>query len=209
MATPTRSFVAVPNSGASKLAVAQYTDGADIKNDEVDVLGEQHLPTYIFSTGAISLATALSHPIAVMCGASLRVRVRRLLGYQMAAATAAAMMEWQIIRLTSAGTGGGAITSVPIEAGDSASGATGMTLPTAKGAEAAIATWRGAAYMFQTIGASTPFPQPCIDVDFDKMFRSKGMVIDAGITLGFAFKNITAIAAATMIFDVIVSESSY
>jgi hypothetical protein len=201
-----RSHVLVPSTGTIKLATYQYTDGANIKDDELVALGEQHLPTYSV-VGAPSTATANSHLVQIMAGASNRVRIRRIEYYLNTLATTAAFGVVSLFRLTTAGTGGGAVTPSAFDPADSGSGATAMTLPTVKGTEGAQ-IWTGAAYFMQTAGASTPLVQPILVWDFDRL-HSKPITIAAGTTNGVAIKQETAIAGAIARISVIFDESPY
>jgi hypothetical protein len=90
---------------------------------------------------------------------------------------------------------------------EAASGATAMTLPTVKGTEG-VNVALAAPYMIQTLGASTPFANPIVTWDFDRM-RTKPPIIAAGVANGFAIKNVTAIAAATVTVMVWIDETNF
>lgn len=143
-----------------------------------------------------------------MAGSSNRVRVRRIEVAQMVNATTAAMCQWAVYRLTTAGTGGTSITPQLLDPSDSPVSATAMTLPTAKGTEGAL-LWSGATAMYQTISATPAnYPQPFIILDFDGN-RRKPIHIAAGTSNGIALKNITAIANATVIVTAWFTETSF
>lgn len=198
-----------PDSTGKKVHTFNRTIGANSVEDEVNLLGENYLASYtIPSNGFVSAATANSHLLQVMAGASLKVRVRKIEIYQSAMATAAAIMQVQILRLTTAGTGGTATGTAVLDPADAASGATSITLPGVKGAENAQPIWQGTAYLMQTIGASAPQVDPILTIDFDRL-RSKPFIIAAGITNGFCVKNLTAHAAATLAIMVYIDESNF
>lgn len=109
------------------------TIGANTVEDEVTILGEPYLATYSATAQNVSLATADSHVIQLMAGASLIVRVHRIVLASVGGT--AGNVRLTLLRLTAAGSGGTVITARPYDTADSASGATAMTLPTTKGTE--------------------------------------------------------------------------
>lgn len=201
------SFVNVTEGAGKKLHTNQRTIGANTVEDEVIVVGEQYLATYVMTHGPTSVATALSHPSQLMAGASLKLRVRRIRVWQQVAATTAALPIFELLRLSTAGTGGTAVTPNPLEAADGACGATGMTLPTAKGTEGARLAI-ASPYLIQTIGASTPFYQPVIEWDFDRL-RTKAIIVPAGTTNGLALKATTGTAGASVLVEWLFDEANF
>ena len=204
------SIVAVTEGAGKKLHTFSRTIGANTVEDEVVIVGEQYLASYAIATGSgIVTATAASHIFQLMAGGSLRVHLRRLLVYQVAAATAAGFYDFLILRLTTAGTGGTALTVNPMDPADAAAGCTAMTLPTAKGTEAA-GVWRGSIYLTQTIGASLAGSVPALvaDINFDQL-RIKPPIIAAGAANGFCFKNTAAIAGASLVATAYVTEANF
>jgi hypothetical protein len=203
------SLVQVTEGVGKKLHTFARTIGANTVEDEVVLLGENYLAGYTVSHANASalLTTANSHLLQIMAGASLKVRIRRIEMYQHGLATTASFTAMQLFRLTTAGTGGTAFTPAPLDPGDAASGATAMTLPAVKGTEAA-AVAGGSAYLVQTAGASTAFPQPILVWDFDRP-RTKPLIIAAGAANGIAVKNIGAIANASVSFMVWLDETNF
>jgi hypothetical protein len=196
-----------PGSGA-KIHSFDRTIGANTVQEEVIVFGEQYLADYTVATiTPVSTATANSHILQIMAGASNRLRIRRIEVYQMGLATTAAKCQWALYKLTTAGTGGGAITPQLTDPADAAAGATAMTLPTAKGTEGAL-LWSGASAMTQTVGATPNQLDPLFVIDFDAL-RRKPAHVASGTSNGVALKNITAIAAATVIVTAFFDESSF
>lgn len=205
-----RTFVLVPSAGTVKLAGNSYTDGADVKVDEVTVLGEQHLPTYAAVPTALSnIGTANKHLAQLMAGVSLNVYVRWIGVYQFAGAAAAQLTEMRLLRLTTAGTTGAAGAVNPLDTTAAAAGATFMTMPTVLGTEGAVLSW----FYWGSIAASAAFPiadgslvwqwPPRDDP------RAQSIRIPAGTTNGIAIKNVTAIATATFAVNMLVSEAPY
>jgi hypothetical protein len=202
------SIIQVTSAGATKLHTFNRTIGANSVEDEVVLTGENYLASYTITTGNnLSTATAAAHLLQIMAGASLKVRVRRIEIWQTVAATTAATMPLSLIRLTSAGTGGTVANPVPLDTTDSASGATGMTIPTVKGAES-VTIISAQPYMIQTIGASTNITGPLVVWDFDRP-RSKPLILQAGATIGIAVSNRAAVAAAQVLIVAFIDESNF
>ena len=203
------SIVQVTEGSGKKLQTFQRTIGANSVEDEVVLQGENYLASYIVATiGApSSTATANSHLLQIMAGASLKVRIRRIEMHQSAMATAAALMQVSLYRLTTAGTGGTAHGVGALDSTDAAAGLSPMTLPTVKGTENVL-LGNATPYMMQTLGASTPLANPVLVWDFDRP-RSKPLIIAAGAANGIAVKNLTAVAAGTVFFMVWADESNF
>lgn len=208
----TASSLQVTPGNGLRLATNSYTEGAVTVHDQKLILGEQLLPTYTVvtgpTTGPVSAATLDAHLLQIMAGASLRVRIRRIELYQTGLATTATLGQIQIVRLTTAGTGGGSTGAPsPLDTAFAAAGATAQTLPTAKGTEGAFI--HGATvYWMQTAGASAERTSPMLVIDFDRP-RSLPLVISAGTSNGIAIKNASAIAGATVNIVVWLDESSF
>lgn len=200
------SIINVTEGSGKKLHTFNRTIGANSVEDEVMLLGEQYLASY-YIVGSAATTTANSHLLQVMAGASLKVRIRRVEISQYALATTAAIMDLALVRLTTAGTGGSAVTPSALDTSDSSSGATAMQLPTAKGTEGAF-VGGGNAYLMQTAGASTPQVQPLWVWEFDRP-RSKSLIIAAGTANGIAVKNLTAHAAGGVRINVWFDESNF
>jgi hypothetical protein len=201
------NFVNVTEGSGKKLHTFNRTIGANDVHDELVLQAEPYLAGYIVFTGAVSTATANSHLIQVMAGASLKVRIRRIEVFQYAMATTAALVDMRVVRLSSAGTGGTALTTRAMETTDSASGATAMSLPTAKGTEVNDMIF-ARPYFMQTIGASTPLVTPAVVWDFDRP-RTKPLILQAGATIGIAVKCVDATAGASAVVNVWFDETNF
>ena len=201
------NFVNVTEGSGKKLHTFNRTIGANDVHDEGVFLAEQYLASYgVSQTTAISTATANSHLLQIMAGASLKVRVRRIeIGLQ-TLATSAALADIAIYRLTTAGTGGTAWTPAPLDPSDPAAGATAMSLPTVKGTEAAQ-LYRQAAPFTQTITATPALINPFWV--WEAGIRQKPIVIAAGAANGIAVKMIPATAGATVWVNAWIDESSF
>lgn len=203
------SLVQVTEGSGKKLHTNSRTIGANTVEDEYVLIGEPFLATYrvTAAAGGISTATAASHLLEIMAGASLNLFVRRLEIVQLTPVTTAAIDEMQIFRLTTAGTGGTALTPRSMNTADAASGATAMTLPTVKGTEGALLD-SDALYFTQTVAtAGASSPGRCVWV-FDGN-RAKPLVILAGTTNGICIKNVTARAAGTVLVRAEFTEANF
>lgn len=205
------SIVQVTEGSGKKLHTFNRTIGANSVEDEVIVLGEQYLASYGAGTQAqVSVATANSHLFQLMAGASLNVYVREIRVYQAAVATAAAINFLAIFRLTTAGTGGTAITPQPHDTTDAASGAAAMSLPTAKGTEAAAWIDGAEVYWLQTMPTAVEFQPLRAKWTFGEPgSKLKALRIPAGTANGICVKNLTANAAATCIVVCEFSEANF
>ena len=201
------SIVQINEGSGKKLHTFQRVIGANTVEDEVIIFGENYLASYTVAIGSISTATAASHVIQIMAGASLKVRIRRIELWLNIPATAAALALVDVLRLTTAGTGGTVVTPGVLDPGDAASGATAMTLPTVKGTEGTLIC-RAEPYMLQTVAASMSTFGPLVVWDFDRP-RSKPLIIAAGATNGICVKWGTAIAAGAITGTVWIDESNF
>jgi hypothetical protein len=193
------STVQVATGGTGpKLHTYQRVVGANTVEDEVILHGEPYEASYTIRGSGISTATLDSHILQIMAGATLNVYVDRIIVYQQAAATTAAIVPFDLVRLTTAGTGGTALTPGALDNTEAAAGATGMSLPGVKGTEATTLDL-AAGYFAQTIAASLGVPQPSIVAqwDYDRR-RVKAIRIQAGATNGLAVKIRAATAGATV-----------
>ena len=154
--------------------------------------------TYSVVAAGVSGATAASHILQIMAGSSLNVRIRSICVEQFAVPAAVAAYSLQIFRLSTAGTGGTAVTPRPYDSADAASGATAMTLPSSKGTEGVQlyqeALWMGTAAI-PTANNRMEWP----NIVYGGM---KPIVIPAGTSNGVAIKNPGGLAGVT--FDVTV-----
>lgn len=186
--------IQVTEGSGKRLATgATYTENSQTVRDEKTIQGEPYLATYTVLANSISAATANSHVLQIMAGSSLHVYLRRLVIYQSQVATTAALMVWDLFRLTTAGTGGGSTTPAPLDTTDAASGATGMTLPTAQGTEG-TRVFRFGAEVIQTVPTGgSGNAAILVDYTWDGL-RTKCPRIPSGTANGLAIKNVTAVA---------------
>jgi len=197
------SLQVTPGSGL-RLATNSYTEGAVTVHDQKTILGEPYTPLYYASLTSTSVATLDAHFFQLMAGASLVVRIQRIWIKQNVLAGAAATCVFQLLRLTTAGTGGTVVTPSAADTADGASGATFMALPTAKGTESTI-LWRAIPL---ALAGAAPVTR---DSEFEWVSppNTKGIKIAAGTTNGVALKVTGNIATATAACVVDFTESSF
>lgn len=200
-----QSSISVDPGTTTKLGTFQRSDGTNTIEVYKQVLDEPFAATYIVVATGIALATANSHLLQIMAGASLKVIVRRISVYQAANATTSQQVQMRLFRLTSAGTGGGAITPALYDPADAASGAAAMTLPSSKGTESTQVSQRRG---FISTAVASVAINPVFEYDFSDL-RHKGLVIAAGTSNGIALKNVSSDAAGTVDIEAEFSELPY
>ena len=202
-----QSDIQVTAGSGTRLRTATKSISGQTRHEEYGHLGEPDEATYTASAASVSWATANDHTFQLMAGSSLNVYVRRIQVWQAGLATTAIIVTGTILRLTTAGTGGTARTPAPLDTTDGASGATVMTLPTAKGTEG-VTLYNETVYCLQTVPTSAYFETCIFDVDYERL-RGKALRIPAGTANGIALKNLTAVAGMSVTFTVTFSEASY
>lgn len=195
------SVIQVNSGNGPKDHTWNRTIGANSIEDPFVILGEQPYATYSVSSGGVATTTSAAHALQIMAGGTLNVYIRKIYINQGAAAGAAGAIGLTIVRLTTAGTGGGAVTPAPLDASDAAAGAAGMTLPTVKGTEGTVL------YNFNIPLLVAPVATPY--VLWEKAPTAKGIRIPAGTTNGIAFKWGTGVATSTVLFNVEIVELNY
>lgn len=185
-----------PDSSGKKLHTWQTTIGANAVEDEFTLPAEFPYPSYIASASAISIATAGDDILQIMAGASLKVRIRRIYIEQVSAATTAALGIFAITRVTTAGTGGGAVTPAKLDNADAAAGATAASaVPNASHGTAGVELFRKSIWLVQTVPVGGIGG---IWTEWDQLTNSKPIVIPTGVTNGLVIRNVVARAAATV-----------
>lgn len=199
------SFIQVTSGTGPKIATGPtYTENANVVQDQKVILGEPYLATYALTHTPVTTGNSNSDFLEIMAGASLNVRIRYMEVLQLVLATTAAITNILLVRLTSAGSGGTAVTPRPLNPADSAAGATAMTLPSVVGGQGATIA-NSCPYFLQTANASTQFQQPIITWDF----RQAPLIIPAGTSNGITIRITAAVAAATATSNVYFAESAF
>jgi len=203
------STLAVTAGSGSNLRVNTRTIASVTNLEQYVQLADPNEATYNIVTAATSIATANSHTLQIMAGSTLPVYLRRIQVRQFGLATTAAIVNWDLLRLTTAGTGGTSLTPAPLDSTDSASGATAMTLASSKGTESTV-LWRGSSSLTQTVATQNAGENNTLILDlvFDGP-RNKVPRIAAGTSNGIALKMVTGAAAATVYVVATISEAAY
>jgi hypothetical protein len=199
------SNVNVTEGSGKRLHTFNRTIGAVSVEDEFMLPGEFPYATYSVSVNLVATTTSLSHVMQIMAGASLNVRVRRIRIKQRDGPAAITVMDFAVLRLTTAGTGGTAITPRPYDTADAAAGATAQTLPTAKGTEGVFLWQEG--FWFAT--AAIPATGSKDFIEWVQLPGSKPIIIPAGTTNGIAIKNTGAVAASSVSVDIEFVETNF
>lgn len=202
------AFVNVTEGSGKKLHTNQTTIGANDVHDEYTVPGEYPLETYSCSSGTVSGATSADHVLQLMAGGTKKVRIRRITLQQGALITTAAEFSLDIVRLSTAGTGGTAITPRPLDSADAASGAAAMSLPTVKGTEGVVIAPRLRFWAIQTTGTAGLSGQGP-RVEWVPAPGMKSIVIPAGTANGIALKVTTGRAGITVDASIEFVETSF
>lgn len=190
------SSISFDEGSARAWAFWQRAVASNTVEEQKTVVSEPFIPTYTISvTTAISTGTANSHLLQIMGSTLNRVYLRRLIVTQMAGAGAATQAQFQILRVTTAGTGGTSYTPATLDPTDGATTARGMTLPTGKGTESTI-LWTGSGTLLATVPVAGS--GPVLNLDWTRE-RGKSPVIAAGGSTGVVLKNITGVATATVL----------
>lgn len=202
-----RSNIALTEgSGAKKTATEERTVGGVIVQSQYVLIDEPSLATFVICPGTgPSTAGANNHLLQLMAGSSAYVRINRITIEQQSSATTVTLGNFAIFRLSTAGTGGTAYTPQPYDMADTA-GATAMTLPSSKGAEAGL-LFRTALIMRQALSATQTQPEEIYS--WEPTNRSKPIIIPAGTANGIVVKNLSAVAGATVIIQIEFTETAW
>ncbi len=194
--------VLVPNTGSIKMHGWDRTiTGPGTVQDEYIQHGEVGLPTYIISGSQTIPAAANDHIGQIMAGSTLPVRVRRIRVSQHAAPAAVAAMEHQVVRLTTAGTGGTAITARPYDTTAAAAGATGIALPGVKGTEGVVLLRRSVFLGTAAIPLMSWW-------EWIESLNVQPLIIPAGTANGLAIKAITG-GTASFTWEIEFTETTF
>jgi hypothetical protein len=195
--------VLVPDTGTKKVHFWDRVVGANTVLDEVVIPAEFYLATYTIIATNVSFATANDHALQIMAGASLNCRLSRITIHQAALAGAASVVALDLLRVTTAGTGGTAITPRPLDSADAAAGCTAMTIPTVKGTEGVTI---GGRYRIPAVAA-----QPTNANRYERIWlpNQKAPIIPAGAANGVVLKVIGNLATATWEIEVEVVERNF
>jgi hypothetical protein len=199
---PTQSLLAYTDGAGKNIDAQERTISAVAYQQQTFLLGPPYLPAYSVIASSISTATAASHILEIMAGATNYVAIERVRVKQVTIGTAG-ILSLAVLRLTSAGTGGGVVTPRPFDSADSAADATAMTLPTVKGAEGVQLDQID----FPLIVARSASVEP--EYVWTPPVGMKPWIIPTGATNGLCFKAVAGIATDTISIVVTFSLRAY
>ena len=199
------SSVNVTEGSGKRLHTNDRTISAVLVQDQVVIPGEFPYASYIASAANVSAAAAADHVMQLMAGSSLHLRIRRIRVEQYGLITAAAAQQLELWRLTSAGTGGTAVTAAKFNTADAAAGAAGMTLPSAKGTEGTRLDTREffAVQTASTAGSLTPY------IEWTWGENMGPLIVPAGTANGIAIKCLSARTGLTVSVAIEFVETSF
>lgn len=186
------SFVQVTEGSGKKLRTKQRVVGPNTVEEEAVFLAEAPMPTYVASAASVGVNGAGIHAFQLMAGASLNLYVRRLVVYQQSFAAAAGLVLG-LSRLTTAGTGGTAISVPGLDTTDPGAGATAMTGVGTPGTVGST-LWQAAYPLLGAIGVNAP-----LVIDFDRS-RGKALRVPAGAANGIVLR--TLISGSTNLLTI-------
>ncbi len=155
--------------------------------DSSGMLASNHA-TYVVSLTGIA-PTSATELFVIEAPAGSDVRIRRIIIPNVGAQTTGAFVSLQLLRTTTAGTGG-ATTPAPLDPADSAYGGICRASPT-PGTESTV-LYTIPVWVPNTAAAMAP-----IVIDFDGLRGAKPPTIAAGVTHGIALKHPGAAGAAS------------
>lgn len=198
------SFVNVTEGSGKKLHTNTRTIGSDTVHDEVTVAGEPYLASAFAYFDAVGCATNDDHTIQLMAGANNKLRIRRIWIQQREGPSASGRLVFQVLRLTTAGTGGSAGTITVADPSDSVGATSRVGITASKGTEGAILF-----PMVLPIAQNDPNNVPPV-ARWEQHPYSKPIIVSAGTANGIALKmDLGANATVTVSGFIEFTESSF
>lgn len=200
----TANYLSTTSSGAFNLQTDERTIGGTAVDAQVILTGESAMPTYTAIASNIVLTTANAHLLQIMGDGTNYCRLRSVSLAQSTLSGAVNTAMIAIYRLSTAGTGGSAVSSYPFDAADTSPyGGGAMTLPTVKGTEGTLL------YQFR-LGVTATNPMNSNDqllwVPTDDQ---KPIIWGTSIANGIAFKIVGNVATAAVDCIVTFTLSTY
>jgi hypothetical protein len=200
------SNIAVTAGSGTLLDTWTTSKGGQTVHAQRTIPAEYPDASYFVMASNISIATANDHVLEILAGSSLNLLIRRIYIEQATNATTVTGCSFELLRVTTAGTGGGAITPAKFNTADAAAGCTAMTLPTVKGTES-TSMFRTSMIMRQAMLATGAQVDDAFQ--WDQSPYTGPIFIAAGTSNGIALKCISAVAAATVNVRFEIVETNY
>lgn len=188
------SSIAYTDGSGKNWESFQRTRSSTAYENMVVLVGEPAIPTFEVIATGIATTTSASHLIFIQADGTLITRIKRIYVEQVAAAGAATLAQLQIVRVSTAGTGGGAITARGRDSADTYAG-TIQTLPTVKGTEGV--TLLNKRMALSNVAATTAAPNSWEWLAQEREGQ-KAITIGPTATDGVCLKIITGIATSTV-----------
>lgn len=171
----------------------QRTISATDVEDQYMLAAVSAFPTYTAIADDVSLATSADHLLMLQAdGTNYDYLLRAWVMPTDDVPAAASIANIQIVRTTTAGSSGGAVTVGAFDTGDSAYGGTVQTLPSSKGTESTL-LWQ------RRIPLSASQPADMLAAPFFDVSRyGKPIRWGNGTTSGIVFKVETGVASCTV-----------
>jgi hypothetical protein len=186
------------------LHTEQRTISSVAREDQYVQLGQSAYPTYNVRAPGISIATTADHILQIMgdgTNYSRLLRFRITLSDDRPAADSVAQIS--LVRVTTAGTGGGAATVAAYDAADTYGGA-GMTLPTGKGTESTFLQQH-----YCQIPTAFPSGHNGVLASWEAHQWAKPIIFGTGTTSGLVWKIISGVASCTVNIEAEFITTSY
>jgi hypothetical protein len=185
------------------LHTEQRTISSVAREDQYVQLGQPAYPTYIVRASGVSIATSADHILQIMADGT---NYTRLLAYKITLTDdrpgADNVAQVALYRLSTAGTGGVAGSGAPYDTADTYGGGV-MTLPTAKGTEAALLHYR-------YLNIPTAFPSGNgVLAEWRVPEYGKPIIFGTGTGAGLAWKIIVGVASCTISIEAEIATTSY
>lgn len=201
------SSINVTEGSGKRLHTYDRTVAGTLVQDQFVVPGEYPLASYIANCTA-TIATTGDATFQIISGATLNVRIRRIRVEQSANAGSASLWGFTIIRLTTAGTGGTALTPAKLDLADAAAGASCMynIASASSGTESTQLTYGNIS--IRTASNAGAYEDVWV---WEQAPGIKPILIPAssGSTYGLEIKNGNGLATATVSITVEFVETSY
>jgi hypothetical protein len=198
---------ALPVSGGSGHNVSTWsrTKSATTYKEQITLPGEYHENTYFVSALDVSAANTGDGLLQIMAASGTYTRIRGIWVHEAALGGAANALAVDIIRITTAGTGGTTVTARPHDSGDSAFGGACMSgIASANSGTEGVTLRRGRL----AVVAAQP-------VNMDSSWSwiqhplTKPIIIPAGTSNGIEIKNVVGRASVTVDIHVELVETSW
>jgi hypothetical protein len=185
------------------LHTEQRTISSVAREDQYVQRGQPAYPTYVVRASGISIATTADHILQIMADGT---NYTRLLAYKITMTddrpAADNVAQIGLHRLSTAGTGGGAVTPTPYDTADTYAGGA-MTLPTAKGTEGTLVHYR-------YVNITTAFPSGNgVLAEWRVPEYGKPIIFGTGTGAGLAWKIISGVASCTISIEAEIATTSY